>query len=337
LPHAKGEVCSFGLSQLSGFPRSSVLFDPPAHPSPEDFEGEADCPEEAGEEETFMNQPSDGIKLAVWVSDLHCGSSVGLMPPHYTTLQGFQVRPSYFQGWLWECWQDAMGFIKDVKGEDQLAAIINGDCTEGVHHGTKQIVSADTGDHKTIAIKCLSQLAGMADKAYMTVGTECHVGMSEVSIAKALNLQINPDFPLPEDGETPEGAYVFQRLSLKMNGIRSITRHHMPTTIRRGLGGTPLSNTLAEEQLEAANNGEEMPRVVALAHSHKTRHYSDDEGVAFVTGAWQGLTNHGHKVVSAARIKPSVYMTDWRGVPHGGMPRIHFRRYRQPAGTTISI
>lgn len=278
------------------------------------------------------------IRLLTVVSDIHSGSTVGLMPPKYTTLQGFTVQASPYQRWLWECWQDAMGFVRDIRGNDPMASIMNGDALEGSHHGSKQIVSADVGDHKGIAIKCLQPLADMSDAFYLTEGTECHVNNSEVSIAHALRAQLNPDFPRRKgEDEPPEGAYIFPRLSLNINGVQIVARHHMPTTIRRGLGGTPLSNTLADEQLEAANNDEPIPKVLLLAHSHKTRHYGDDEGLVCVTGAWQGLTRFGHKIVSAARCKPSIYVLDWRGKKPGEMPLVHFRRYRPPAQTTIKL
>ena len=278
------------------------------------------------------------IKLLAVVSDLHCGSTVGLMPPQHTTLQGNVIQATPFQRWLWDCWQDFTKFTTEVCGKDAMALVVNGDCIEGDHHGTKQIISRDTGDHKSIAIRCLKPLAERAAKAYMVVGTECHVNSGEVSIAHALGLQINPDFPARDDEDgPPEGAYVFQRLSLNINGVRIIARHHMPTSIRRNLAASQLSIQLAEEQLEAANNNEEIPRVLLMAHRHKTGHYADDNGVALVTGAWQGLTNHGHKIVSPARCKPSGYILDWRGKKPGELPHVHFRRYNTPTGTTIKL
>lgn len=294
---------------------------------------------------TFMSkqkpQPRrpEGIKLLADCSDFHCGSSIGLMPPQYTTLEGFTVNASPFQLWLWECWLDWIEFVKQVRGADKMAVVFNGDCIEGIHHGTKQVVSADTGDHKGIAIKCLKPLADLSSVAYMVKGTPCHVNSSEVSIAHALNLQINPDFPRAKDSDTepPEGAYVFQRLNLEVCGVPIVARHHMPASLRRNLAATQFSIQLGEEQLEAANNGEPIPRILLMAHRHKTGHWQDDNGMAIVTGAWQGLTEFGHKIVSPSRVVPSGYILDWRGKDHGELPLVHFRRYRTPAATVIKL
>lgn len=299
----------------------------------------------------LQQEPVKRSELLAIMSDPHCGSSVGLMPPRYKTLEGITVLQSPFQGWLWECWLDWIQFCKDVRGDSLMAGVINGDCIEGVHHGTKQIMSSDTGDHKGIAIESLGLFTDLCAKAYLVKGTECHVNSGEVSIAHALKLQVNPDFsraltkiaekedPDEPDGDekTPEGAYVFQRLHLNVNGLPFVARHHMPTSMRRNLAATQLSIQLAEEQLEAANNGEPIPHILAMAHRHKTGHYQDDESLALVTGAWQGLTNFGHKVVSPSRCKPSGYILDWRGKQPGELPTVHFRRYRPPHQTTIDL
>ena len=44
------------------------------------------------------------IKTAVIISDLHCGSTVGLLPPDFSTEEGNEIRQNPLQKWLWECW-----------------------------------------------------------------------------------------------------------------------------------------------------------------------------------------------------------------------------------------
>ena len=277
-----------------------------------------------------MNPP---IKLLSVASDFHCGSSVGLMPPAYKTLEGFTVKASPFQLWLWECWLDWNQFVKEVKGCDPMATVLNGDCTEGVHHGTKQIVSADHADHNGIAIRCLRPLADISDKLYIITGTEVHVGSGENSIGHALKAQINPDFPPCEEGdEPPAGAYTFQRLSLNLNGVRVIARHHMSTSIRRGLSGTPLSNALSDEQVEAVNNGEELPRVLLLAHSHVQPHLHQRQRAGGGHGGMAGA-NQVHpqgcifRQMQALRLPAGLSGEAAGGTPAGSPPHL-----QHPAG-----
>ena len=277
------------------------------------------------------------IQLLAVVSDPHCGSTVGLMTPKYRTLERVTVHASPLQSWLWECWQDSIQFVKDIRGKSPLAFVVNGDAIEGVHHGTKQVISPDAGDHKQLAIRCLQPFADLAVRRYMVKGTECHTNNSEISIAHALGFEMNPDFPREKDEAENDGAYVFDKLDIRINGVRCIIRHHMPTSVRRQLAATQLSIQLGEEQLEAANNGEEIPRVLGMAHRHRDGLYEDDNGIAFVTSAFQGLTRHGYKVVPNARCKPSITVLDWRGKKQGELPKVHHRAYRTPAQTPIFL
>jgi hypothetical protein len=94
---------------------------------------------------------------------------------------------------------------------------------------------------------------------------------------------------------------------------------------------------LAEEQLNAANNGEQIPRVLGMAHSHVPRYYQDDNGMAMVSPAWQVLTRFGHKVVSPARPKPGIQILDWREKEDGELPNFISKYYETPHPKAISL
>lgn len=260
------------------------------------------------------------IKLIVCVADTHFGSTVALLPPGFTTLEGNEIQQNAIQEWLWQCWQRANQFIADVAGDDPYALVLNGDLIEGIHHGTKQVWSPEVADHARCAVETLRPLAEKAAKTFAIYGTEIHVGNSEVSIADSLQAEVNPE----------TGKKAFERLVVDVNGVRHVFRHHIGSTIRRGLAGTQLSVNLAEEQLEAINNGEEIPRVVCVAHRHKYGTYKDDNGMCIVSPPWQALTRFGHKVVSQARTKPGVYLIDHRYTAYGALPEVHTQIYETP-------
>lgn len=267
------------------------------------------------------------IKAVVTLADLHLGSTVALLPPGFVTLEGNEIKLNAIQEWLWECWSRANKFLEDELGDDPFALVLNGDLIEGNHHGTKQIWSPEVGDHKLAAIEVLSPLAAKAAVTFVVRGTECHVNNTEVSIADAINAAFNP--------ETKNRA--FDRLTLDVNGVRHVFRHHIGSTIRRGLAGTQLSTNLAEEQLEAVNNGEEIPRVVCCAHRHKHGIYQDDNGICVVSPPWQALTRFGHKVVSQARTKPGVFLIDHRNTQYGDLPQIKARLYDTPQPSAFRL
>jgi hypothetical protein len=267
------------------------------------------------------------IDLLVVLSDLHCGSTKGLLPPGFVTLEGQEVGQNVFQRFLWECWQKANTFIDQVAGTSRWGLVLNGDLLEGNHHGTREIISPEVADHRKAAMQVLRPLAKQAAKVFVVRGTECHVNNHEVGIGEELHAVKNPE----------TGLHAFDRLTIDIHGVRCVFRHHIATTTRRSLSATALSTQLAEEQLEAVNNGEPLPRVLGCAHRHKPDNYEGDNGMCFVSPAWQVLTRHGHKVVSPARCKPGVQILDWRGLPHGELPRFHKRYYEAPHPQAISL
>lgn len=266
-------------------------------------------------------------RLVFVVSDLHCGSTVGLLPPGFVTLEGQAVAQNPVQKWLWTCWEDLTAHFLAVAGGDPFALVLNGDLIDGNHHRTTQIISPDVGDHTEAAIHSLRPLVTKAAATFIVKGTECHTHNAETVIGKALKTEKNRESGLPS----------WDRLTLDVNGVRCVFRHHIGTTTRRGLAGTQLSMQLSEEQVEAANNGEPIPRVLCCAHRHKPGLYNDGNGAAVVTGAWQDLTRFGHKVVSQARCTPAAAILDFRGIPAGSLPRIELKTYeaRKPQAVIL--
>lgn len=267
------------------------------------------------------------IKIIVDLSDIHAGSTAGLLPPGFLNFEKNEISQNPIQRWLWKSWLRCNGWIDEVVGGDPFALVLNGDMLEGIHHGTKQIISPEMGDHLQAAFQIVAPLAAKAEKVFVVRGTECHVNNHEQALGDMLAAEKNPDI----------GKRVFDRLTLDVNGVRCVFRHHITTTMRRNLAGSGLSLALAEEQIEATNNGEPLPRVLCCAHRHKYGEYKDDNGVCVVTPPWQMLTRFGHKVVSAARTKPGAVILDWRGKKEKELPEVHGKTYSTPEPKAITL
>lgn len=274
-------------------------------------------------------QPSKLCRTVVVLADIHAGSSKGLLPPEFINLEDIAIPQNPMQVWLWECWIRTLGSVNEIMNGDPYALVLNGDMIEGVHHGTKEIISPEVGDHKRAAVQILKPLSDGAVKTFVVRGTECHVGTQELSIAESLGAVINP--------ESPAGNRAFQRLTLDIAGVRCVFRHHISASVRRSLSATQLSLALAEEQLEAANNGEKIPRVVCAAHRHRWGFFQDDNGQCIVSPCWQFLTNHGHKVVSPARTKPGLFILDWRNRADSELPEVIPIQFRAPEPKALSL
>lgn len=276
---------------------------------------------------TSPAQAPRAIRAAVFLSDIHAGSTVALMPPEVMLAEETTVRQNRLQAWFWERWLDLQVWLDHELRGAPFALILNGDLIEGDHHRTDQIVSKNLGDHLNIAEAVLAPIASRAAKVFVTRGTECHVGDTEASLAKR--------FAAEKDAET--GRQVFDRLTLDLCGVRTVVRHHVSTSSRPWLEQNGLGLELAAEQLNAARNGEPIPRILAVGHRHTPGDVQTTEGLCFATPAWQALTRHGHKVVGAARCKPGAYLLDWRNVPDGQMPIVRRRIYEAPQAKAITV
>jgi len=86
-------------------------------------------------------------KIAVVISDLHVGSTVGLWPEKYVSVEGVPIGQNAIQKWFWSHWLDATRkWIPGVVGNDPYVLIVNGDVVDGIHHKTLQVMTADPAD-----------------------------------------------------------------------------------------------------------------------------------------------------------------------------------------------
>jgi len=265
------------------------------------------------------------IRLLAIISDIHAGSTRAILPPNFVTIEGQPVGQSEIQKWLWTAWTAGHGWLDRLTDGAEYALVLNGDLTEGNHHHTKEIVSPENGDHAKAAVEILAPVAAKATKTYVVLGTECHTGLHEVSIARSIGAEENPDTGQP----------YWDRLALNIAGIQITVRHHFPATSRAYLEASQHSIQMGNAQVEAMRAGEVPPRILIGAHRHRTGHFSDGKSLTVVTGAWQGLTRHGFKVVPDGRPCPSIYLLDWRNRPDGALPEVHYITFDAPAPATI--
>lgn len=268
------------------------------------------------------------IRLAVIISDLHVGSHCGLWPDNFVGEGGFPIGQNKFQKWLWECWLDMRDhWLPSITNGDPHALVSNGDLIEGLHHKAIDIMSAAVADQVSAVTAVLGDLIKPGNPVFLTLGTDCHTRNDEIHIGQKLGAVKDPD--------TGWSAWSF--LPLTIAGCRCHFTHHMPTTSRPNLEASQHSLSLGTELHEAARNQHFIPKVIVRAHRHRHGIFSDGNSMSVVTGAWQGLTRHGRKVVPAAVSNPSVVVLDWRGVEDGELPFVHQRIYRPEAQQGITL
>ena len=258
------------------------------------------------------------IRMAVIVSDLHCGSTVGLAHPESEQSAGNIVGfgSNKHQAWLWENWNTMQQEVRHILWGDKAALFINGDCTEGCHHRTTEIIAATIEEHAKIGVQCLAPLVKTtAGPVYLTKGTECHTHGMEDLVAERLKAKT---------GKAKD------KWLVEINGCPLDVAHHMGTTSRAYLEAGSMSIAMGNARMNYQRAGHRVPDVFLRGHRHCGGYYGDGSGIFGVTGGWQFLTRHGHKVVTDSIPRPSVIVLDWREKRKGELPMIHEITFNPP-------
>jgi hypothetical protein len=267
-------------------------------------------------------------KIAVVISDLHVGSTVGLWPETYTSIEGVPIGQTPIQKWIWAQWMDATRrWLPSVVGDDPYILILNGDSVEGLHHRTLQVMTADPADQSRAAKQVLGPVFKKASKTYMTLGTECHTRNDEMRIGYDLGAEIDPE----------TGNHAFGELHIEIHGCFGNVKHHISSSGSPFYEAGGLGRAMNNEIVEAARSGGRIPKWMMRAHRHRPGFVTDGNTVIGVTGAWQQLTRFAQKVVPSAICQSSVAVLDWRGCQRGDLPRIHEKVYEPKAKKIITV
>lgn len=252
-----------------------------------------------------------GTKLAVVVSDLHCGSEVGLSPREFKLRRGnvVSIGGNVCQAWLADEWERAVSRVAEIVNGEPAVLVVNGDATEGVHHhNNADLVAAEIERHLEMAQECLKPLLKICRRRFVVKGTECHTKELEDLLAERIKA---------ETGKARD------KWLIEVHGCLVDAAHHMGVTSRAYLEGSGMSITMGNARVNYARLGQVLPKVFLRAHRHCGGWFCDGSGMLAVTGGWQFLTRHGHKVVTDSIPSPTVLVLDWRNVEEGGLPNVH--------------
>jgi hypothetical protein len=204
-------------------------------------------------------------------------------------------------------------WVAEIASGEPYDVLLNGDLLENFHHRSDEIISIKIIEHCTIAATALEGIIEGADRVHCTRGTESHTLRMEEYLMKSLGRGTAHDF-----------------IQWELNGVLCDARHHFPTTSRQHLEAGPLSIIAANNRSNAVRCGHRPARIFLRGHRHVPGIYSDGEVLVGVTGAWQGLTRFGRKVVPDSIPRPSCIILDARTTPYGELPAIHQRVFNPP-------
>lgn len=227
---------------------------------------------------------------------------MGLCRPEGFPLDdGGTYLPSKFQRKVWAMWEEFWDeWVPRVTQGEPFDLVLNGDCLDGVHHGSTTQFSHNMEDQRRAAISLLEPYVRRAERYYHVRGTEAHVGKSaehEEAVARALGAVPSED-----------GQYARWELWHRIGGDLVHLLHHIGTTGSSAYEATAVHKELTESFVESGRWGDEPPRVVVRSHRHR---YLEDRiaakdgyAISVVTPAWQGKTPFAWKIPGARLSQP---------------------------------
>lgn len=230
------------------------------------------------------------------VSDLHCGSTVGLHPDTPTMLDdGGMYIPTAAQLWLWQRWSQYWVEVAKQRGPHRLVVLLNGDLVDGDHHGTTQIVSRHPGVQFDILQRVLEVPMALKPDAVIVVrGTESHVGQAgsvEEGAAKTLAKAGHPVI------QTSGGQYSHYHFVGDFGSLRLSATHHGAMSGRPWLKPNITNITAAQIFYEHAARGVRHPDLAIRSHYHRTADSYDNHPTRLIqTPAWQLATSYVHRI-----------------------------------------
>ena len=243
------------------------------------------------------------MNQAIIISDLHCGCQFGLCPPTPVRLDGGGTyQSSTLQQKMWSMWREMWDeWVPEVTRGEPFALVINGDTTDGRHHGSTSQVSQNLTDQKNIAMECLLPVLSLPQchALYMIRGTEAHVGPSgenEENLAASLGA-------IPDDNGNHARFELWLRIGGE-NGALAHILHHIGTTGSTHYETSALNRALAEACSEAGRWGYPAPDFVIRAHRHRwskvTLPTRKGYAICEVTPAWQLKTPFCYRIPGGA-------------------------------------
>jgi hypothetical protein len=190
---------------------------------------------------------------------------------------------------LYEIWKDHFwnGWVPKVTRGEPFAVVVNGDTTDGRHHGATTQITQNLSDQRKIAKQLLEPIVEMCNGNFFIVrGTNAHVGEAgenEETLAEELGAIQDAD-----------GHFARNDLWIKVGDCLVNILHHIGTTGSMSYETTALMKEYAESVAEAGRWNLKAPNVVVRSHRHRlaevTVPTADGYGICITTPGWQMKT-----------------------------------------------
>ena len=222
----------------------------------------------------------------VIIADDHAGSPAGLFPGKNWELEdGNHLLPNDWQETLWEHLTECGHRVADLRKGGRLIIVHAGDATEGVHHGTTQLLTSRVDEQERMHLASMREFMSLCkwnkrtDKLIYLAGTEAHTGPGNSSTERIVRALLAKD---ELDGKEVRIKLVADidgvLFDVAHKGFRLGSREHTRTNSIRAY--------LESKWSTCAKRGLRLPRYVVRAHMHQFAHVpvEDHQGNMVIEG-----------------------------------------------------
>ena len=213
------------------------------------------------------------------LSDLHCGSVVGLTPPEWWTGEYYDEQVAL--------WQEYIRMLTDFKARfgNPDVCVVNGDALDGKSSrwGATDVITTSIRTQIKMAAECLYRTD--AKTFVLTRGTPYHVGAEE-------------DW---EDFLADEvGAHVKDHAFVEINGVNISIKHKVAASSIPHGAHTPVARERLWDVLWSIDKAQHpMSDIIIRSHTHRFTFCGDDSFLGITTPALQGLgSKYGARLCS---------------------------------------
>ena len=241
-----------------------------------------------------MKHRKGSVQSIVVVSDTHCGCQFGLCPPTVALDGGGRYEASRLQRVVWSWWREFWDeFVPNATKGEPFAVVMNGDCIDGVHHGSTTQITHNIGDQRTIAVEVLRPTVDACNGRYYHVrGTEAHVGQSgteENAVGEALGA-------IRDDA----GNAARWELRLRLGEHLVHFTHHIATSHSPFSASSALQREAVQSYVETGRWGDTPYSLLVRSHRHQHSEVafraSHGKVTVTVTPAWQLKTPFVYRI-----------------------------------------
>lgn len=229
-------------------------------------------------------------------NDEHSGSRVAPVPPGLE-FRDIEVRQSKLQRLLDEQHIEYCQEVAKRRKGKRLVVVKLGDCVDGVHHETKELVTSYISEQKEINEELTNRALkimrfGKDDSMFWVAGTPAHAGEAEEDLAKTFGVK------------KTNGRRVLPVLNLKVNGVDCLFFHHGANKGKGANKGNSFRNRMKDMYYDYRDAGKNPPQLVVTADKHAHWYEPFVRGDFMMHGiispAWQVKTDFVYKIASEA-------------------------------------